>query len=251
MVQLKFDHIIHYINHIDEFEYPGEVMKLSPGGLHNRYGTHNKLVYTDLSYIEIIGVSNEEKLKKVIKSNEGRVSFVAKIVQDNFEQGFKAFALRTNDLDKLKEEFETKGLDVVGPIEMGRENKKGEQTSWRLLYLNQPGAKLKPPFFIEWKKTEEERVEALKDKFQLQFKIKAIEIQTTQRALVVDQWQDWFGMEVVSENEDMTILKLPDEAMEYRIQSGRKDQYALVIQDTTADTPYHIVTRGGAYHFVP
>lgn len=251
MVQLKFDHIIHYIKHIDEFEYPGEVMKLSPGGLHNRYGTYNKLVYTDLAYIEIIGVNDEEKLKKVIKSNEGRVSFVAKIVQDNFEQGFKAIALRTNDLDKLKDEFEAKGLDVVGPIEMGRENKKGEQTSWRLLYLNQSDAKLKPPFFIEWNKSEEERVEALENRFQPQFKIKAIEIQTTQQALVVNQWRDWFGMEVVSEDEEITTLKLPDEAIEYRIQSGRKDKYAIVIQDTTAETPYHIVTRGGAYHFEP
>ena len=251
MPHLKFDHIIHYIKHIDEFQYPGEVMKLSPGGLLNRYGTHNKLAYTDLAYIELIGVNDEEKLKRVIKTNEGRVSFVAKIVQDNFIQGCKAIALRTDDIDQLKNDFEAKGLDVVGPIEMGRENKKGEQTSWRLLYLNQPDAELKPPFFIEWKKSESQREELLANKFQPQFKIKAIEIQTTKQTLVVNQWRDWFDMEVVSEEEGMTVLALPGEEIEYCIKEGRKNKYSIVIQDSDTDTPYNIVTRGGEYHFIP
>ena len=170
MQNLKFDHIIHYIKHIDEFQYPGEILKVVSGGLHNRYGTHNKLAYTDLAYIELIGVNDEEKLKKVIKTNEGRVSFIAKIVQDNFKQGFKTFALRTDNIDKLKDDLEAKGIETVGPIQMGRENKRGEQTSWQLLYLNQPHADLKPPFFIQWNKTEEERKAALEVNFNLNSK---------------------------------------------------------------------------------
>lgn len=251
MKDLKFDHIIHYMKHIDEFHYPGDVLNVVNGGLHNRYGTHNKLAYINLAYIEIIGVSDRDKLKKITKTNEGRVSFVAKIVQDDFKQGFKAFAIRTNDIDQLKEDFENKGLDVVGPIEMGRENKKGEQTSWRLLYLNQPDTELKPPFFIQWNKSEAEREESIKDKFQPEFKIKAIEVQTTNKTLVVNQWRDWFNMETIEDNEDETILKLPSEAIEYRIKQGRKNGYSIVIQDKETNAPYNISTRGAEYHFVP
>lgn len=251
MQNLKFDHIIHYIKHIDEFQYPGEVLKVVPGGLHNRYATHNKLAYTDLAYIEIIGVSDEEKLKKVIKTNEGRVSFVSKIVQDNFKQGFKAFALRTDNIEKLKTELEEKGIDTVGPIQMGRENKRGEQTSWQLLYLNQPHADLKPPFFIQWSKSEEEREEALKSKFQPEFEIKAIEVQTTDKDQVVNQWRDWFDMEVKASDEDVTILSLPNEEIEFRIRKARKNGYDIVIQDKETDAPYNITTRGAEYHFVP
>ncbi|GEP84569.1 glyoxalase-like domain protein [Staphylococcus piscifermentans] len=251
MQNLKFDHIIHYIKHIDEFQYPGEILKVVPGGLHNRYGTHNKLAYTDLAYIELIGVNDEEKLKKVIKTNEGRVSFIAKIVQDNFKQGFKTFALRTDNIDKLKDELEAKGVETVGPIQMGRENKKGEQTSWQLLYLNQPHADLKPPFFIQWNKTEEERKATLESKFQPQFKIKAIEVQTTDTEQVVNQWRDWFDMEVIESDNDVTILKLPQEAIEFRIRKARKNGYDIVIQDKETEAPYNITTRGAEYHFLP
>ena len=189
MQNLKFDHIIHYIKHIDEFQYPGEILKVVPGGLHNRYGTHNKLAYTDLAYIELIGVNDEEKLKKVIKTNEGRVSFIAKIVQDNFKQGFKTF--------------------------------------------------------------EEERKATLESKFQPQFKIKAIEVQTTDTEQVVNQWRDWFDMEVIESDNDVTILKLPQEAIEFRIRKARKNGYDIVIQDKETEAPYNITTRGAEYHFLP
>ncbi|MGV3066538.1 VOC family protein, partial [Staphylococcus simulans] len=94
MVQLKFDHIIHYIKNIDEFEYPGEVIKLSPGALHKRYGTKTKLVSNDISYIEIIGEKEKEKIKMDIKPNEGRETFIGKMEKKNLEQGVKALALQ-------------------------------------------------------------------------------------------------------------------------------------------------------------
>ena len=39
---------------------------------------------------------------------------------------------------------------MIGPIDMERENKKGHQIRWRLLYIANPDYTVKPPFFIEW-----------------------------------------------------------------------------------------------------
>ncbi|EXM96920.1 hypothetical protein W371_01545 [Staphylococcus aureus DAR5801] len=61
---LKFDHIIHYIDQLDRFSFPGDVIKLHSGGYHHKYGTFNKLGYINENYIELLDVENNEKLKK-------------------------------------------------------------------------------------------------------------------------------------------------------------------------------------------
>lgn len=47
---LKFDHIIHYIDQLDRFSFPGDVIKLHSGGYHHKYGTFNKLGYINENY---------------------------------------------------------------------------------------------------------------------------------------------------------------------------------------------------------
>ncbi|MDI1795268.1 VOC family protein, partial [Staphylococcus aureus] len=51
---LKFDHIIHYIDQLDRFSFPGDVIKLHSGGYHHKYGTFNKLGYINENYIELL-----------------------------------------------------------------------------------------------------------------------------------------------------------------------------------------------------
>ncbi|MEJ7343666.1 VOC family protein, partial [Staphylococcus epidermidis] len=41
MATLNFDHLIHYVDHLNQFHYPGQLLKLEPGGKHHRYGTFN------------------------------------------------------------------------------------------------------------------------------------------------------------------------------------------------------------------
>ncbi len=60
---LKFDHIIHYIDQLDRFSFPGDVTRDS-GGYHHKYGTFNKLGYINENYIELLDVENNEKLKR-------------------------------------------------------------------------------------------------------------------------------------------------------------------------------------------
>ncbi|MCP5933929.1 VOC family protein, partial [Klebsiella pneumoniae] len=70
-------------------------MTIQPGGKHPRLGTYNKLSYINENYIELLDV--EDKLMKIAKTEEERVSFATKIAQDNFAQGFKTMCLRTDD----------------------------------------------------------------------------------------------------------------------------------------------------------
>ena len=38
----------------------------------------------------------------------------------------------------------------------------------------------------------------------------------------MNQWRNWFDMEVIESDNDVTILKLPQEAIEFRIRKARK-----------------------------
>ena len=94
------------------------------GGRHHHLGTFNQIAPIKNSYIELLDVENESKLSNIAKTEEGRVSFATKIVQDHFKQGFKGICFRTKDINQVKSTLENRGVDVIGPIDMERENKK-------------------------------------------------------------------------------------------------------------------------------
>ena len=63
-MKLKFDHMIHYVDQLKGFKYPGELLKIHSGGKHHQYGTFNRLTYINENYIELLDVEDVEKLKK-------------------------------------------------------------------------------------------------------------------------------------------------------------------------------------------
>lgn len=71
-LNLKFNHIIHYVNQLKSFQFPGRVLTIQPGGKHPRLGTYNKLSYINENYIELLDVEDkliqgEHYLKSLIK----------------------------------------------------------------------------------------------------------------------------------------------------------------------------------------
>ena len=50
-MKLKFDHMIHYVDQLKGFKYPGELLKIHSGGKHHQYGTFNRLAYINGNYI--------------------------------------------------------------------------------------------------------------------------------------------------------------------------------------------------------
>lgn len=250
MQYLKLDHIIHYIHQLENFKFPGHLLTLNQGGQHERFGTFNRLAYLENAYVELLDVYKPEVLQKIVKSDEGRVSFPSKIVQDQYSQGMKTLALSTADINQLKEDLEEKGIDVIGPIEMHRENIKDDKTSWKLLYIADPDYRVKPPFFIQWDENEQKRNEKLEALRQKEFMIKSINLHSTERAHTVKKWQHWFDMDIVSEDEKVTILKLKHDDLIFKISDGPNSGYkSITIKDSKTTSPYTLIIRGLSYIF--
>ena len=51
-MNLKFDHIIHYVDGIESIEFPHQYIQAIQGGKHTQLGTYNQLSYID--WIELI-----------------------------------------------------------------------------------------------------------------------------------------------------------------------------------------------------
>lgn len=251
-MELRFDHIIHYVDNLKNFKYPGEILKISSGGKHHKFGTFNRLSYINENYIELIDVEDKEKLTKESKTEEGRVAFATKIVQDHFQQGFKTIALRTSNIEQLKQTLEGRGIETIGPIDMHRENKKGDKVRWKLLYIADPDYMVKPPFFIEWAEKEVKHNQKLEPLFQKQFKIDKIIIDSEKRAKTLSKWQKWFDMTILEEGDHYTEVQLTTDHIIYRIQDAKTSGYnTVVFKDSETTAPYSIITKGAKYRFEP
>lgn len=251
-MNLKFDHIIHYIDQLNQFQFPGKLLQLHNGGKHHYFGTFNRLSYINGNYIELLDVEDREKLKKVAKTEEGRVSFATKIAQDNFRQGFKTICLRTNDIESVKATLQQRKVNVIGPVHMERENKKGDKVRWQLLYIANPSYMVKPPFFIQWEENDAYREEKLKDFYQNQFSIETIIVSSEKRKMTVENWKRWYDMEVVKETDTYTDFILKEDDIYFRIEDGKESGYTtLIIKDSEAKAPYSIFIRGAKYRFEP
>ena len=86
----------------------------------------------------------------------------------------------------VKRRLNDKGIDVIGPIKMDRENKRGDKLSWQLLYIADPDYMVKPPFFIQWNDSDEYREEQFKKFYQLTFTIETVIISSEKRRDTVE-----------------------------------------------------------------
>ncbi|CAM2988697.1 VOC family protein [Mammaliicoccus fleurettii] len=252
MLDIELDHIIHYIHGLNRFEFPGKYLEIQNGGQHESLGTFNRLVQIDLSYIELLDIYNQGKMKQQSKTQNGKYSFAKTIVESDYKQGFKKLCFRTHDIVKLKKAFEARGLETVGPITMTRENKKGHTVQWQLLYVNNHHFDMMMPFFIQWQKTDEEREAELEENFQTNFKIDMVTFQSHHRQTMVENWKQWFDMDTVETADRYTILHSPAKKVKFKIVEGKDDAIDTVqFVNQTIDSPVLIRTRGANYQFVP
>lgn len=252
MVDIKFDHIIHYIDGLTHFEFPGQYLNIQNGGRHEKLGTFNRLIHIDLSYIELLDQFNKDRLKQQSKSNVGKVSFASSILENDHKQGFKKVCFRTNDIEGLQKDLNARGVETVGPIDMTRQNKKGQTVEWQLLYIKSPISPLLSPFFIQWRQSDEARQEELESFFQSHLKIDMIAFRTYQHQAMVKYWQQWFGMDVLESSTQSTTLQCPNQSVKFKITEGKDDMIETVTMiDQTITAPVLIRIKGANYQFIP
>lgn len=156
----QFDHLVHSVTSpleaIEQFHKIG--LHAVEGGKHESLGTYNALSYYDLSYIELIGVYDQQA---VLASSDLKYSLRETLRNDQFKEGLSRIALRSTDLERDAEWFRQLGLEVYGPHPMSRKRPDGSIVSWKLLYVGKQGEQLALPFFIEWDQGDEERKQDL------------------------------------------------------------------------------------------
>lgn len=157
------DHIVHFVDKPERLVEESEKIGLYAvnGGQHAMWGTYNSLSYFGLSYIEFIGIFNEELFEK---SALEPFTLHESYKKRNRKNGFTRIALRTttieNDAKKLKEA----GFVVYGPETFSRTRPDGSVLKWQLLHFGAEDQELEFPFLIQWEDSDTERYDELVEK---------------------------------------------------------------------------------------
>ncbi|CAM3199128.1 VOC family protein [Leuconostoc rapi] len=162
MVLVDWDHTMINVpelaKSIDFFANEGVIFKL--GGQHENWGTANALGYFGINYIELINVFDQQKANLI---DHDIATAVYDAVQDfNQErQRFNTIALRTNDLENVRERLELAGIGVGPILEGKRRNEQNKLITWRIFFINDDIDGLPYPFFIDWQTSDQDREQQL------------------------------------------------------------------------------------------
>lgn len=156
---MKLDHIVHFTKQspIQSSEYWNAAgFHAVAGGSHKNWGTHNALMYGPDYYIEWLTVEDEDI---AASSNHPLIEHLR-----YDQQGFGTVCLRSDNLERLAKQLQSRGFQTVGPTDAERQTETGEQIRWKMLFIEQHISDALPlPFFIEWEQADEERFAALKN----------------------------------------------------------------------------------------
>ncbi len=119
------------------------------------------LSYFDLSYIEFFGIKD---IKVFSETEHPEHSLMSTIVDDQFNEGFSRFVVRTDDIESAAKHFQDKGLSVNGPYYRSRKTLDGSLLEWHLLYVGNESDELELPYIIQWYEGDKERRKSLIEK---------------------------------------------------------------------------------------
>ncbi|WP_353463450.1 VOC family protein [Mammaliicoccus sciuri] len=248
-MNLKFDHIIHYVDGIESIEFPHQYIQAIQGGKHTQLGTYNQLSYIDLHYIEWIDVFDAALARSYAHTEEGRLSFANIFKDTHVQEGFKRICLRTQDIDSMKTHLEQFDLDIVGPIEMSRTKPDGTTIQWQLLYLDDK-QDLNLPFIIQWGESDEQREASLEDNFHNNLSIDEVTIQVSNLHESSQNWQSWYGLKEIETNEEFVKLSFKEDDVVIKLTEGAEEKYTtLTLSSTNIKKDTRILYKGACYEF--
>ncbi len=113
------------------------------GGRHPGVGTANMIVPLGTAYLELIAVVDLEQARRAPTGRR-----IMRAVEEG--RTFATWAVRTDDLDGLREHLRAAGLDLAPPLAGARERPDGVTLRWRAQLLGAPETPGILPFVIEW-----------------------------------------------------------------------------------------------------
>ena len=145
----QLDHIVHFVNRPEDaltyFKDAG--LHVVIGGNHEAWGTYNALSYFDLTYIEFIGIYDEQLFQMAAKQ---KYTLHESYEKNKRQNGFTRIALSTTCIEKDAINFQKAGFDVIGPEAFSRKRQDGSVVSWKLLHIGHQDSTIELPFFIQW-----------------------------------------------------------------------------------------------------
>ncbi|AIQ43516.1 VOC family protein [Paenibacillus sp. FSL R7-0312] len=237
MAVLKWDHLVHYVNDLDQpvqlFSEHGLVA--FRGGSHKAWGTYNALSYFGLTYLEFLGIENLE----LARATEHNVVVRDAVTVLPEHEVLSRVVLRTDDIEAVEARLKTAGL-ILSPIIDGRRlDNKGRLIEWRMMTIDGDFQGLVYPFIIQWSGTDEERLESLTAAGINQphpagnVDIVSAVFRVSDPAAAAKHWSELFSLPVTGPVGGSFILKAGDQTFEFV--QGAENQFSQVILRT--DSP--------------
>jgi hypothetical protein len=161
MGMIKLDHVVYFTDKSpdDVVNEQGEMgWHAVIGGSHEKWGTHNALMYVRNAYIEWLSVENK---KIAEKSDHQLVNLLLRDVSGG--EAWGTICLSVDDIESFDTNIRARGYQTSGAIQAERKTATGAIRKWKMLFVDQqPSANLPLPFFIEWEKDDEERFNELR-----------------------------------------------------------------------------------------
>lgn len=157
----KLDHVVYFTE-----QSPDEVVEEQKslgwhaviGGSHEKWGTHNALMYVNNAYIEWLSVEREDVAEK---SKHQLVDLLLQDVRDGEDWGTICFSV--DGIEAFNERIKGAGFKTSGVLNAERKTLDGNLRKWKMLFIDQkPSTRLPFPFFIEWEKDDEVRFNELR-----------------------------------------------------------------------------------------
>ncbi|MEO2077161.1 MAG: VOC family protein [Bacillus sp. (in: firmicutes)] len=162
-MSLSFDHLVIFLKKPEEALQTLSQIGIHAihGGHHEKWGTYNTLSYFGLSYIEFLGIEDLSIAKK--QEHNRLITEIVEKLSKKGQEGPAKIAVRTRGMQELAARLKAEGNTVYGPYPGERVRADGQIIKWSLLFLENEFNDLTMPFFIEWEKSDEERLVELKE----------------------------------------------------------------------------------------
>lgn len=144
--RVSTDHVLVAVRDLTEAARRFETtygLRALQGGRHPGVGTANMIIPLGSVYLELIAVVDQEEAQRSPTSRR-----ITRAIEDG--RTFATWAVRTDNLDALREHLRASGVELTAPVAGARERPDGVTIRWRTQPLAVPGEASVLPFVIEW-----------------------------------------------------------------------------------------------------
>lgn len=253
MAALKWDHLVHYVNDLDQpvklFAEHGLVA--FRGGSHTAWGTYNALSYFGLTYLEFLGIENLE-LARATKDNVVVRDAVAVLPE---HEVLSRVVLRTDDIDAVEAALKAAGLALSPIIDGRRLDNKGRLIEWRMMTIDGDFQGLVYPFIIQWTEADDDRLASLNAAGINQphpagkVEMASAVFRVTDPAAAAKHWSGLFGFPVTTSEDGSFSLKAGEQTFDFV--QGDENQFSQVLfrTDSSALKGKTLLVGEGEYIF--